>query len=70
MRKNLKKARNKKGMSQRNVADFLGIHIRAYKYLESGHTKGKIETWDKLEDLFGVNQRYLREDVYDLTDSQ
>lgn len=61
MRKNLKIARQNKGLSQRELAMFLGIHVRAYKYLESGHTKGKIETWDKLEDLFGVNQRILRE---------
>ena len=61
MRKNLKEARQKAGMTQREVAEKLGIHERYYKSLESGERRGSIEYWDALEDMFGINQRKLRE---------
>lgn len=62
MREKLKAARKAAGMTQRQVAEHLGIHERYYKSLESGERLGGIEHWDKLEDLFGVHQRILRED--------
>ena len=52
MRKNLKEARQKAGMTQKEVAEKLGIHERYYKSLESGERRGSIEYWDALEDLF------------------
>ncbi len=61
MRKNLKEARQRAGMTQREVAEKLGIHERYYKSLESGERRGSIEYWDALEDMFGINQRKLRE---------
>ena len=61
MRSNLKKARQKAGLTQKQVADYLKITDRAYQNIEYGKRIGKIETWDKLEDLFGVHQRILRE---------
>ncbi len=61
MRKNLKEARQKAGMTQKQVAEYLGITTRAYQHIESGSYLGKIEHWDKLEDLFGIHQRKLRE---------
>ncbi len=61
MRKNLKEARQKAGMTQKQVAEYLGIHERYYKSLESGERLGSIEFWDALEDLFHINQRKLRE---------
>lgn len=61
MRKNLKEARQKAGMTQKQVAEYLGISERYYKSLESGERLGGIWMWDKLEDLFSVNQRVLRE---------
>ena len=70
MRQNLKQARIEKGMTQQAVADYLGLKIRSYKYIESGKTHGKIEMWDKLEDLFGINQRELRANLTDLADSR
>jgi len=57
----LKNARQKAGMTQQQVADYLKISIRQYKYIESGHVAGKIEMWDALEDLFKIHQRKLRE---------
>ena len=63
MRENLKRARQDKGLSNKAMAEYLGIQKRAYIYLESGHTQGRIATWDRLEDFFGINQRILRENV-------
>lgn len=65
MRKNLKEARQKAGMTQKEIAEYLGITERAYQKIEYGTRIGKIETWDKLEDLFGTHQRTLRKDSSD-----
>lgn len=61
MRKNLKEARQKAGLTQQEVAEKLGITVRMYQRIESGNALGKITHWDKLEDLFNVPQRRLRE---------
>lgn len=61
MRENLKSARKEKGLTQQAVADLLGINIRHYQKIESGEVGGSFETWDALEDMFGVHQRILRE---------
>lgn len=61
MRENLRQARKDKDMTQKQVAEFLGMTERAYQRIESGERLGTIETWDLLEDLLGINQRILRE---------
>lgn len=61
MRWNLKQARIYQGMTQQQVAEYLGISARYYKALESGERLGGIEFWDRLEDLFSIHQRVLRE---------
>lgn len=61
IRKNLKEARQKAGMTQQQTADRLGIGVRHYKKIESGEQLGSVELWDKLEDLFAIHQRKLRE---------
>lgn len=61
MRKNLKEARQKAGMTQQQMADELEIGLRHYKKIESGETLGSIPLWDDMEDLLGINQRVLRE---------
>lgn len=63
MRENLKNARKEKGMTHSQVAEYLGITERAYKYMEYGDRVGSVELWDKLEDLFSVHQRILRENT-------
>lgn len=60
MRENLKKARLAAGMTQKQVAEYLGISETAYQKIEYGQMIGKIKHWDKLEDLFGIHQRVLR----------
>lgn len=61
MRKNLKEARKKAGMTQQQVAEMLGITERSYQRIESGEMLGSIKNWDALEDLFHLHQRKLRE---------
>lgn len=70
MRENLREARKAKGMTQREVAECLHVGERHYKKIESGETLGSIAIWDRLEDLFEVNQRVLREIHLDRADSQ
>ena len=70
MRENLKAARKAKGMTQQQVAEYLHVSERHYKFMESGHTTGNVELWDKLEDLFNVHQRVLRENHPGKADSQ
>ena len=61
MRKTLIKARKDKKLTQKQVSEILQIGERHYKKIESGDTIGSVPLWDTLEDLFGVNQRVLRE---------
>lgn len=63
-RNNLKEAHQKAGMTQKQVAEYLGITIRAYQQIEAGEYQGKIEHWDSLEDLFNIHQRELRELIH------
>ena len=60
MRETLKNARQKAGMTQQEVAEYLGISVRMYQRIENGDSLGKIIHWDKLEDLFSIPQRSLR----------
>lgn len=61
MRKNLKEARQKAGMTQQQIADRLGITLVYYQKIEQGSRTGDFELWDTLEDITGVHQRKLRE---------
>ena len=63
MRKNLKEARQKAGMTQREIADRLEISLRYYQNIETGDRTGDFTLWDTLEDLLGIHQRLLRENL-------
>lgn len=60
MRQNLKEARQKAGMTQQQVADYLGVSLVYYQKIEQGTRTGDFEIWDSLEDLFNLHQRQLR----------
>ena len=66
MRKTLQQARKDKGLTQKQVADYLCITERSYQRLECGKTLGSIKHWDTLEDLFGIHQRQLRAILCDI----
>ncbi|MCI8702684.1 MAG: helix-turn-helix transcriptional regulator [Anaerotignum sp.] len=57
-------------MTQQQVAEYLNVSERHYKYMEAGNIVGNVVLWDKLEDLFNVHQRVLREIHPDKADSQ
>lgn len=60
MRKRLREARKAAGMTQKQLAERLGISERQYSRIEHGSSLGAIDLWDELEDFTGVNQRQLR----------
>lgn len=62
MRKILKEARMAAGMTQQKVADQVGISHTYYAKIEAGERTGDFYIWDKLEDIFGIHQRKLREE--------
>ncbi len=57
----MKEARKRAGMTQKQVAEYLEMSEIGYRQIESGKRLGSIKTWDMIEDLFGINQRKLRE---------
>lgn len=61
MRKKLKEARQKAGMTQQQMADRLEISLRYYQNIETGDRTGDFIIWDTLEDITGIHQRILRE---------
>ena len=61
IRKNLKEARQKAGMTQQQMADELDISLRYYQNIETGDRTGDFTLWDTLEDITGIHQRVLRE---------
>ncbi len=62
-RENLRAARKAARLTQQQVADKLGIELVHYQKIEYAYLKGSFEVWDALEDLLGVHQRILRENV-------
>lgn len=61
MRRNLKKARIKAGLTQQQMAEKLEISLRYYQNIEAGDRTGDFTIWDELEDITGIHQRILRE---------
>lgn len=63
MRQNLMNERKKNNLTQREVAKILYISVTHYQNIEYGTRQGSIQIWDKLEDLFKIPQRQLRENT-------
>ena len=61
MRENLKNARKAAGLTQQQVAEYLNVTRSHYQMMEQGDRVGSVELWDKLEDIFTIHQRKLRE---------
>lgn len=70
MRINLKNARKSAKMTQQQVAGKLNVCLRYYQQIEAGSRTGGFDIWDRLEDMFNVHQRVLREIHPDKEDSQ
>ena len=52
-------------MTQKEVAEYLGVTIRSYQRIESGDRTGEIQTWDLLEDLMNVMQQKIKTSLLD-----
>lgn len=55
----LKKVRKERGVSQKDVANYLGISISAYSNYEQGIRKPDLETLVKICDYFDITSDYL-----------
>lgn len=64
----LKELRQAKGLSQKQIADFLNMQQRAYQRYEYGQREPNHETTIKLADCFDVSIDYLlgRTDIKDV----
>lgn len=51
--------RKSKGFTAQQMADFLGIHIRAYRKYESGDTAPPLDNLTKIADMLDVSTDYL-----------
>ena len=61
MRKQLKEARMRAGLTQQQMAEKLDISLVYYQKIEAGERTGDFTIWDRLEDITGIHQRILRE---------
>lgn len=61
MRTNLRQARLAKGITIKQISEYMGLQENSYKNIEWGYRNTTTNNWDKLEDLLGVPQRQLRE---------
>ena len=57
--KRLSETRKKKGFTAQQMADYLCIHIRAYRKYESGDTMPNLNSLVKIADLLEVSTDYL-----------
>lgn len=55
----LNTTRKNKGITAQQMADFLGIHIRAYRKYESGDTQPNLNNLVKMADFLNVSTDYL-----------
>lgn len=55
----LNETRKSKGITAQQMADLLGLHIRAYRKYESGDTTPPISNLVKIADLLDVSTDYL-----------
>jgi transcriptional regulator with XRE-family HTH domain len=53
--------RKQKGLSQREVAEFLNISQNAYKDIETGKTELKVKTLFQLDEFLGLDLRKAQE---------
>jgi len=63
MKPSLKLYRIEKGLTQRQVADLIGVSQGFYQCIELGARIGKVGLWEKLSAIFGVPIQELRTPV-------
>lgn len=61
MRKNLINTREKKHLTQAEMAKQLNVSVRQYQNLEAGTSDGSIRVWQRLKEITGESIDYLLE---------
>jgi transcriptional regulator with XRE-family HTH domain len=56
----LKRIRLSKNMTQKELAELAGLKRTIITMLERGKRRGSLQTWDRLEEVLGVDQKILR----------
>lgn len=59
MKNNIKVSRERKGMTQKECADYLGVTLRAWQTYEQGVSEPKYDLLCKIADMFSVTLDYL-----------
>ena len=62
MRTTLKVLRTKRGWTQREVAEKIGINTPNYNHIETGKSFGKPSTWEKIKALYNLKDK----DIYSI----
>lgn len=57
--KRLNEARHARGYTAQQMADYLGIGLRTYRFYESGRTEPSLRTLVKMADYLAVTKDYL-----------
>ena len=60
-RKNLVAERKLNNLTQEQTAKIIGVTTRHYRLLEAGTSKGSVDVWEQLRDLFHKPIDYLLE---------
>ncbi|MCI8484730.1 MAG: helix-turn-helix transcriptional regulator [Lachnospiraceae bacterium] len=55
----LKDLKNERNLFQKDIANAIGISLRAYQYYEAGERKPDIEILEKLADYFEISTDFL-----------
>ena len=55
----IKVLRKKRGLSQQQLADMVGIHITHMSRIENGHNLPSLDVFKRLVDIFEVSPEYL-----------
>ena len=55
MRKELKLFRVEKGLTQKQIAEKLGVSVSTYNLIETGKNNGTIEFWEKMQKEFNLD---------------
>lgn len=63
MRRRLRIERLRRWLTQKDIAERIGLEVHYYGQIELGHADGAPGVWERLEELLGVPKEALMEDT-------